>query len=62
MSEAELERHLAQDRLMSAAAVERWVEHGLQLPQYAAAFRRNAITALDFPSLVTDPTSLAQVS
>lgn len=31
-----------------------WVEHGLGLPQYAAAFKRSAITALDFPLLVND--------
>ena len=31
-----------------------WVAHGLNLPQYAAAFKRNAITALDFPLLVAD--------
>jgi hypothetical protein len=30
------------------------VAHGLNLPQYAAAFKRNAITALDFPLLVAD--------
>lgn len=31
-----------------------WVVHGLGLPQYALAFRRNAVTALDFPLLVDD--------
>ena len=31
-----------------------WVAHGLNLPQHAAAFKRNAITALDFPLLVAD--------
>lgn len=31
-----------------------WVEHGLGLPQYAAAFKRNAVTALDFPLLAGD--------
>lgn len=34
--------------------VEDWVSHGLNLPQYAAAFRQAAITALDFPFLVSD--------
>lgn len=27
---------------------------GLNLPQYTPAFRRNSITALDFPLLVSD--------
>ena len=31
-----------------------WVEHGLGLPQYAPAFKRNAVTALDFPLLLSD--------
>ena len=31
-----------------------WVEHGLGLPQYAPAFKRNAVTALDFPLLLGD--------
>lgn len=37
-----------------------WVAHGLNLPQYAAAFKRNAITALDFPLLVADGATLQQ--
>ena len=40
--------------LLQDHAVEDWVTHGLNLPQYAGAFRRNAITALDFPLLVAD--------
>lgn len=31
-----------------------WVAHGLNLPQYAHAFKQNAITALDFPFLLSD--------
>ena len=31
-----------------------WITHGLGLPQHAAAFKANAITALDFPLLVSD--------
>ena len=34
--------------------VEEWVTHGLNLPQYASAFKANAITALDFPFLAAD--------
>jgi hypothetical protein len=37
-----------------------WVAHGLNLPQYAAAFKRNAITALDFPLLVADGGAMLQ--
>mmetsp|Transcript_37328 Transcript_37328/g.70107 ORF Transcript_37328/g.70107 Transcript_37328/m.70107 type:complete len:749 (-) Transcript_37328:375-2621(-) len=51
VSEQELESHLS--RLMTASSVERWVVYGLRLKQYAEAFRRNAITALDLPLLVT---------
>lgn len=31
-----------------------WVSHGLNLPQYAPAFRANSVTALDFPLLLSD--------
>jgi hypothetical protein len=40
--------------LLQDHRVEEWVTHGLNLPQYAAAFRQAAITALDFPLLVSD--------
>lgn len=34
------------------ASVKEWVQHGLGLPQYAEAFKKNAITAADFPLLI----------
>jgi hypothetical protein len=46
---------LCQDHLqnmMTANHVVDWVMHGLQLPQYAEAFRQNAIMGLDFPALI----------
>ncbi|KAK3238264.1 hypothetical protein CYMTET_51708, partial [Cymbomonas tetramitiformis] len=46
----EFEKYLAD--LMTTGSVERWIKHGLQLPQYAEAFRANAVTAFDFPMLV----------
>ncbi|KAK3252991.1 hypothetical protein CYMTET_37732 [Cymbomonas tetramitiformis] len=51
IDEDELEAHL--NDIMTCDEVVRWVTHGLQLPQYAEAFRANAITALDFPMLLT---------
>ncbi len=38
--------------MMTANHVVDWVTHGLQLPQYAEAFRQNAIMGLDFPALI----------
>uniref|UniRef100_A0A061SCX3 Calmodulin n=2 Tax=Tetraselmis sp. GSL018 TaxID=582737 RepID=A0A061SCX3_9CHLO len=46
----ELTKHT--ERLLKGHRVADWVSHGLLLPQYAEAFRRNGITALDFPLLV----------
>lgn len=37
---------------MTANHVVDWVTHGLQLPQYAEAFRQNAINGMDFPTLI----------
>lgn len=53
VSEQELTAHL---RAMGAQAhrVVDWVTHGLQLPQYADAFRNHSITAVDLPHLVRD--------
>ncbi|PRW56551.1 type III [Chlorella sorokiniana] len=52
VSKAELAAHLR--ALLQDHRVVDWVEHGLGLPQYAAAFKRNAVTALDFPLLLSD--------
>ncbi|PSC72400.1 catechol O-methyltransferase-like [Micractinium conductrix] len=52
ISAAELRQHLR--ALMQDHRVEEWVTHGLNLPQYASAFKANAITALDFPFLAAD--------
>ncbi|KAI3428021.1 hypothetical protein D9Q98_006407 [Chlorella vulgaris] len=52
VSRAEVAAHLV--TLLQDHRVEEWVTHGLNLPQYAAAFRQAAITALDFPLLVSD--------
>jgi len=38
--------------MMTANHVVDWVTHGLQLPQYAEAFRQNAINGMDFPALI----------
>eukprot|EP00899_Mesostigma_viride_P005378 jgi/Mesvir1/14841/Mv05463-RA.2 len=37
--------------LLSVDAVADWVHHGVRLPQYAEAFRSNAVSLLDFPAL-----------
>lgn len=34
--------------------VAEWVAHGAELPQYSAAFRRNAVTVEDLPLLIND--------
>ncbi|KAL4443446.1 hypothetical protein ABPG75_011183 [Micractinium tetrahymenae] len=49
---AELRQHLR--ALLQDHGVVDWVAHGLGLPQYARAFKQNAITALDFPFLLAD--------
>eukprot|EP00198_Chlamydomonas_reinhardtii_P006107 XP_001695443.1 predicted protein [Chlamydomonas reinhardtii] len=46
----ELDLHL--HNVLSGVRVWEWIRHGLGLPQYAEAFRRHAITPLDFPVLV----------
>jgi len=40
--------------MLTADRVVDWVIHGLQLPQYAQAFRENAVNGLDFPALIED--------
>lgn len=40
--------------MLTADRVVDWIIHGLQLPQYAHAFRENAVNGLDFPALVED--------
>ncbi|KAG0593335.1 hypothetical protein KC19_1G322100 [Ceratodon purpureus] len=50
ISAEEMLDHLS--NMMTADHVVDWVTHGLQLPQYAEAFRRNAINGMDFPALI----------
>jgi len=50
ISSEEMMDHLK--NMMTANHVVDWVTHGLQLPQYAEAFRQNAIMGLDFPALI----------
>ncbi|CAK9217792.1 unnamed protein product [Sphagnum jensenii] len=50
ISSEEMMDHL--QNMMTANHVVDWVIHGLQLPQYAEAFRQNAIMGLDFPALI----------
>ena len=45
-----LQDHLS--NMMTADHVVDWVTHGLQLPQYAEAFRQNAVNGMDFPALI----------
>eukprot|EP00898_Chlorokybus_atmophyticus_P002875 jgi/Chlat1/3589/Chrsp234S03579 len=53
ISETELLSHLARrDAKLTADAVAEWVAHGVKLPQYSKAFAANAVTALDFPTLL----------
>lgn len=50
ISAEEMLDHLS--NMMTANHVVDWVTHGLQLPQYAEAFRQNAINGMDFPALI----------
>eukprot|EP01018_Ginkgo_biloba_P032489 Gb_01581 [translate_table: standard] len=52
ISAEEMLDHL--QNMLTADRVVDWVTHGLQLPQYAQAFRRNAVNGLDFPALIED--------
>lgn len=47
-----MKEHLA--RLSRSHRVAEWVSYGVGLPQYADAFRQNAVTVMDFPLLVND--------
>lgn len=53
---SELAQHL--QRLLTNEKVVDWVVHGLNLPQYAEHVRNSAITALDFPLLVSNDSIL----
>jgi len=48
--------------MLQGSRVSDWIEHGLELPQYAAKFRENAITIGDFPLLAgaSGPTILQE--
>ncbi len=48
VSRAELSAHL---HSLATHHIVEWVSHGLQLPQYAPAFRKHSITAFDLPHL-----------
>ncbi|XP_024374731.1 uncharacterized protein [Physcomitrium patens] len=50
ISAEEMLNHLS--NMMTANHVVDWVTHGLELPQYAEAFRQNAINGMDFPALI----------
>lgn len=52
ISAEEMLDHLS--NMMTANHVVDWVTHGLELPQYAEAFRQNAINGMDFPALIED--------
>ncbi|GMH41423.1 hypothetical protein BSKO_09333 [Bryopsis sp. KO-2023] len=52
ISVAELQNHLKD--LLRGSSVGEWVRHGLGLPQFEEAFKKNAITVLDFPLLMED--------
>lgn len=52
ISAEEMLDHL--QNMLTADRVVDWIIHGLQLPQYAHAFRENAVNGLDFPALVED--------
>ncbi|XP_002974863.2 uncharacterized protein LOC9637430 [Selaginella moellendorffii] len=59
ISSEEMKDHL--QNMLTADTVVNWVSHGLQLPQYADAFQRNAINGLDFLSLIeNDGRALAE--
>lgn len=52
ISAEEMLDHL--QNMLTADRVVDWIVHGLELPQYAQAFRENAVNGLDFPALVED--------
>ena len=58
--ESEIQTHELRDHWNSIAAmltvdgVADWVAHGVALPQYARAFRENAINGFDLPSVMED--------
>ncbi|KAJ7551972.1 hypothetical protein O6H91_06G036800 [Diphasiastrum complanatum] len=50
ISSEEMLDHL--QNMLTADHVVEWIKHGLELPQYAEAFKNNSINGLDFPSLI----------
>lgn len=58
VDESELAQHL--QRLLTNEKVVDWVVHGLNLPQYEEHVRNSAITALDFPLLVSNDSILGE--
>ncbi|KAK9814892.1 hypothetical protein WJX73_001518 [Symbiochloris irregularis] len=52
VSKAEVEQHLR--TLLKGNRVSEWVKHAVGLPQYVETFRKNSITSLDFPTMVSD--------